>query len=79
MLAERDGVLANLGRADQQLERAAEPAALAGDDLVVDPLLRRVHLGGGNLAITAHGSAPVSSRPAHHSAIRLRFSVIDDR
>ena len=47
-------MLANPGRADQQLERAAEPAALAGDDLVVDPLLRRVHLGERDLAVTAH-------------------------
>jgi len=36
------------------MERAAEPAALAGDDLVVHPLLRRIHLGRSDLAITAH-------------------------
>ena len=35
-------VLADLGGADQQLKRAAEPAALAGDDQIVHALLRRV-------------------------------------
>ena len=58
ILAERRRVPANSGSADQQLKRAAEPAALAGDDLVVDALLRRVHLGGGDLAVTAHGWFP---------------------
>ena len=49
------------GGADQQLERAAEPAALAGDDLVVDALLRRVHLGDGDLAVTAHRCSPAAA------------------
>src|SRR5215472_17685008 len=52
MLAELCRVLANLRRADQQLERAAEPAAAAGDDQVVNPALGRCHLTGRDVAIT---------------------------
>src|SRR6266851_6550695 len=59
MLAELRGEPANLGRPDQELEGAAEPAALASDDLIMHALLRRAHLGRGNLAVTAHGWVPL--------------------
>ena len=55
-------MLAHAGSADQQLKRPAEPAALAGDDLVVDALLRRIHLGEGDLAVTAHRCIPLLRR-----------------
>jgi hypothetical protein len=57
MLAELCRVLADLRRADQQLERAAEPAATAGDDQVVDPVLGGCHLCGRDVAITGHSSS----------------------
>jgi len=47
-------VLADFRRADQHLERSAEPAALAGHNQIMDAALRRGHVGRGNLAITAH-------------------------
>ena len=52
MLAELCRVLADFGRADQQLERAAEPAAAARDDQVVDPALGGCHLSKRDIAIT---------------------------
>src|SRR6266851_7298368 len=58
MLAELRGEAANLGCPDQELEGAAEPAALAGDDLVANTFLRRAHLGRGDLAVAAHGWVP---------------------
>src|SRR5271169_6133183 len=48
----------NFGRADQELEWPPEPAALAGDDLVMNLFLRRGHLGGADLAVTAHLNLP---------------------
>src|SRR5690348_14244543 len=56
MLAEFRSVFADFGRPDQDVKRAAEPAALSGNDLVVHPPLRRAHLIRGDLAITAHSS-----------------------
>src|SRR5271169_4094023 len=44
----------NFGRTDQELEWSAEPATLAGDDLVMNLFLRRGHLGGADLTVTAH-------------------------
>ena len=52
MLAELCRMFADLRRADQQLERAAEPAAAAGDDQLVNPALGRCHLTLRNVAIT---------------------------
>src|ERR1051325_1526575 len=57
MLAEFRSVFADFGRPDQDVKRAAEPAALSGNDLVMHPLLRRAHLIRGSLAITAHSLA----------------------
>src|ERR1051325_1371025 len=57
MLAEFRSVFADFGRPDQDVKRAAEPAALSGNDLVMHPLLRRAHLIRGRLAITAHSLA----------------------
>src|SRR6516164_8083761 len=54
VLAELCRMLADLRRADQQLEGAAEPAAPAGDDQVVDPALSRCHLAEHDFAITSH-------------------------
>src|SRR2546421_11290772 len=86
MLAELGGMFADLGRADQHLERAAEPAALAGDDLVVNPLLGRVHLGHRYVAIAAHLSLPLwiwrrsiakPSRARHAQGPRVRLRRIN--
>src|SRR5216684_2903904 len=66
MLAKLRGQPANLGCPDQERKGAAEPAPLAGDDLVVNALLRRAHLGGGDLAVAVHGWVPLFMA-AHHS------------
>ena len=54
MLAELCRMFADLRRADQQLERTAEPATAAGDDQVVDPPLSGCHFAGCDVAITGH-------------------------
>src|SRR5919109_211739 len=54
MLAEFCGVLADFGRADQQLKRTAEPASSAGGDQIVNAPLRGCHLRWHDLAISGH-------------------------
>jgi len=56
MLAELCRVLADFWRADQQLERAAEPAAAASDDQVVNPALVGCHLTRGDVAVSGQSS-----------------------
>src|SRR5436309_6564340 len=47
-------MLANLGGADQQLKRAAEPAALSGHDQIVDAALSRRHFSKRDVAVPGH-------------------------
>jgi len=54
MLAELCRVLTDLGRADQQLERTAEPPAAAGNDQIVDAALGRGHFCWRDVAIPGH-------------------------
>jgi hypothetical protein len=54
IFAEPRHVTANFGGAHEELKRPAQPAALAGDDLVMNFSLRRCHLLDRDIAITAH-------------------------
>src|SRR5712671_542110 len=54
MLAELCRVLTDLGRADQQLERTAEPPAAPGNDQIVDAALGRRHFRWRDVAIPGH-------------------------
>src|ERR1700730_11689068 len=54
MLAELCRVLTDLGRADQQLERTAQPPAAPGNDQIVDAALGRGHFCWRDVAIPGH-------------------------
>ena len=69
MFAELCRVFLDFRRADQELERAAEPASPAGEDQIVDATLDRAHFHKGNLAITGHFSSYCLAAPQSPPAL----------